>query len=192
MNASIVTSVIQIGTPSDKRASMYTLLALIPLRRGSDQSESVGLLADHLSGVLGARSGRRGDDARQRRLFASPMSRHFDPSTTPRTRFAVNEMASQRGAHRSRCTPSTGPNRSRRRVIVQRRLGHWCPGHDLWTLRHEISCDGRLRPTRRNVPYCKQCGSLVQGRDRRTSSVRASDERERRGRWTHAGAYRPS
>ena len=102
MNASIVTSVIQIGTPSDKRASMYTLLALIPLVVGPISQESVGLLADHLSvswalGLVAAVTMLVNVVISHR-----PMSRHFDTLDNAENPFAVNEMASQRGAHRSR------------------------------------------------------------------------------------------
>jgi len=102
MNASIVTSVIQIGTPIDKRASMFTLLALIPLVVGPLSQESVGLLADHLSvswalGIVAAVT-----------MFVNlvvshrPMSRHFDSLDNLENPFDVNEMVSQRGTRRSR------------------------------------------------------------------------------------------
>jgi hypothetical protein len=102
MNASIVTSVIQIGTPTDKRASMFTLLALIPLLIGPLSQESVGLLADHLSiswalGIVAAVTVITNFVVSHR-----PMSRHFDTLDNFEDPFDVNEMLSQRGARRSR------------------------------------------------------------------------------------------
>ena len=102
MNASIVTSVIQIGTPRDKRASMFTLLALIPLVVGPLSQETVGLLADHLSvswalGIVAVVTVVVNFVVSHR-----PMSRHFDSLDNFENPFSVNEMMSQRGARRSR------------------------------------------------------------------------------------------
>ena len=101
MNASIVTSVIQLGTPHDRRASMYTLLALIPLVVGPVSQELVGLLADRFS--IGAALGivavvTVGVNAV---VSHSPMSRHFESLDEAATPFHVDVMASQRGARRS-------------------------------------------------------------------------------------------
>ncbi len=101
MNASIVTSIIQLGTPHDRRASTYTLLALIPLVVGPASQELVGLIADQLSvsaalAIVAAVTMLVNSVVSHR-----PMSRHFDTLDDATAPFTVNVMASQRGARRS-------------------------------------------------------------------------------------------
>jgi hypothetical protein len=110
MNASIVTSVIQIATPLDKRASMFTLLALIPLVVGPVSQEAVGLLADHLSvsaalGIVAAVTMVVNAVVSHR-----PMSEHFDRLNEAAEPFPVNAMLSQRGARRSHSHLRHGPH----------------------------------------------------------------------------------
>jgi hypothetical protein len=110
MNASIVTSVIQIGTPREKRASMYTLLALIPLIVGPISQVFIGLLADHtsVSTALGIMAG----VTILTNIVVShrPMSRHFDDLDGLEIPFPVNEMGAQRGARRARLHELHWPN----------------------------------------------------------------------------------
>jgi len=110
MNASIVTSVIQMGTPREKRASMYTLLALIPLVVGPISQVLVGLLADHLS--VSAALGIVAGVTIVTNVVVShrPMSQHFDNLDALDVPFPVNEMGSQRGAHRARLHELHWPN----------------------------------------------------------------------------------
>ncbi len=102
MNTSIVTSVIQMGTPREKRASMYTLLALIPLVVGPVSQVLVGLLADHLS--VSAALGIVAGVTLVTNVVVShrPMSQHFDNLDALDVAFPVNELGSQRGARRAR------------------------------------------------------------------------------------------
>lgn len=100
LNASIVTSVIQLATPSDQRTSIFTLLALIPLVVGPISQEFVGLLADVFSvptalGVMAFVTVVVNSAVSHR-----PMSVHFDALDEAERPFAVNEMLSQRSAHR--------------------------------------------------------------------------------------------
>ncbi len=100
LNASIVTSVIQLGTPSESRAPMFTLLALIPLVVGPISQELVGICADDLSipmalGIVAAIT-----IVANTVISHRPMSRHFDTLNALDVPFPVNEMLSQRSAHR--------------------------------------------------------------------------------------------
>ncbi len=100
LNVSIVTSVIQVGTPPEKRVSMFTLVALIPLVVGPLSQELVGSIADRFSvssalGVVAAITVLVNSFTSHR-----PMSRHFEALNEMTTPFQVNEMMSQRGGHR--------------------------------------------------------------------------------------------
>lgn len=97
MNTSIVTSVVQIATPSEHRSSMFTLLALVPLLVGPLSQEIVGEVADHSSvGVaLGALAGFT--ILVSAAVSHRPMGRHFDALNDAVDPFVVNEL----GAHRS-------------------------------------------------------------------------------------------
>lgn len=101
MNASIITSVIQIGTPQDKRASMYTLLALIPLVVGPISQELVGLLADRLSISAALAIVAAVTVVINGVVSHRPMSRHFDSLDDAEAPFPINVMHAQRGARRS-------------------------------------------------------------------------------------------
>ena len=100
MNASIVTSVIQIATPQDQRASMFTLVALIPLVVGPLSQEIVGALADSWSvaGALGVVAA----VTLVVNVVTShrPMAQHFDALDRADAPFAVNELGGHRGGHR--------------------------------------------------------------------------------------------
>jgi len=100
MNASIVTQVIPDRRAPRQRASMYTLLAAHPARRGSDQSRVRWSARDHLR-CLALGLVARGDDARQRRYLASPM---VDTSTPSTTREPVRGERDGRPARRSTIT----------------------------------------------------------------------------------------
>ena len=100
MNGSIVTSLIQIGTPLSRRASMFTLLALIPLVVGPISQEVVGVLADRLSistalGIVAFVT-----IVANSVISHRPMSRHFDRLNELDLPFHVNELAGLRSAHR--------------------------------------------------------------------------------------------
>ena len=100
LNVSIVTSVIQVGTPPDRRTSMFTLLALIPLVVGPLSQELVGSIADRFSvssalGVVAAVTVLVNSVTSHR-----PMSRHFATLNEMSEPFHVNEMGSHRSGHR--------------------------------------------------------------------------------------------
>jgi Major Facilitator Superfamily len=100
MNGSIVTSLIQIGTPLSRRASMFTLLALIPLVVGPVSQELVGVLADQTSiatalGIVAVVT-----IVANSVISHRPMSQHFDRLNEMDLPFHVNELAGHRTAHR--------------------------------------------------------------------------------------------
>jgi hypothetical protein len=100
LNVSIVTSVIQIGTPPEQRASMFTLLALVPLVVGPVSQEVVGYLADRLSVALALGVVAFITVVVYTVMSHRPMSRHFDTLNAMAQPFPVNEMTSHRGGHR--------------------------------------------------------------------------------------------
>jgi hypothetical protein len=112
MNASIVTSVIQIGTPPEKRASMFTLLALIPLVVGPLSQEAIGLVCDTTS--VGVALGALAVVTLSLTVLIShrPMSQHFDSLDEAIEPFGVNEMSVQRTAHRGRAPAQHWPERA--------------------------------------------------------------------------------
>src|SRR5208283_3864831 len=95
------TSVIQIGTPQDKRASMYTLLALIPLVVGPISQELVGLLADRLSISAALAIVAAVTVVINGVVSTRPMRRNFDSLDDAEAPFPINVMHAQRGARRS-------------------------------------------------------------------------------------------
>lgn len=102
MNGSIVTSLIQIGTPRARRTSMFTLLALIPLVVGPLSQLLVGALADTFSiatalGVVAAIT-----IVVNSVISHRPMSQQFDRLNELDLPFHVNELMSHRTAHRGR------------------------------------------------------------------------------------------
>lgn len=100
LNASIVTSVIQLGTPSESRAPMFTLLALIPLVVGPISQELVGVCSDDVSVPVALGIVASVTIIANTVISRRPMSRHFDTLNAMDAPFPVNEMLSQRSAHR--------------------------------------------------------------------------------------------
>ena len=110
LSASIVTSVIQLATPNDQRTSMFTLLALIPLVVGPVSQEFVGLTADAFSvptalGVMAVVT-----IVVNAVVSHRPMSIHFDALNEAERPLVVNEMLSQRSAHRGHLHHSHWPD----------------------------------------------------------------------------------
>lgn len=100
MNASIVTSLIQIGTPLSRRASMFTLLALIPLVVGPLSQEVVGILADRFSISTALSIVALVTIVANSVISHRPMSQNFERLNDLDLPFHVNELAGARNAHR--------------------------------------------------------------------------------------------